>query len=209
MASRRDITGQAFGRLTAIHPAPPLNGASRWLFKCECGTEKVVRTYSVTSGVIRSCGCLHNERCKTGLNRRRHGDAGKGRVTRLHNLWRGIIKRCADNFPDPNRVYRARGITVCPEWRDYSTFKAWAIASGYADDLTIDRIDNDKGYSPENCRWATRTEQARNRRTTRLITIDGRSQALAAWLAETDTKSWTFYGRLKRGASERQALGLT
>ena len=117
-----------------------------------------------------------------------------------------MLKRCGDSYPDYAGAYRARGITVCAEWREYPPFKAWAEANGYRDDLSIDRIDNDAGYSPENCRWATKTEQARNRRTSHYITVEGRTQVLAAWLEETGVSRSAFHGRVLRGWPEERAL---
>jgi hypothetical protein len=117
-----------------------------------------------------------------------------------------MLKRCAERAPDPDKKYRARGIAVCPEWHEYEPFKAWAEANGYRDDLTIDRIDNDGPYDPDNCRWATATEQARNRRTSRYITVNGRTQVLAAWLAESGMEPGSFYYRLRRGWTEQEAV---
>ncbi len=202
----RDISNQTFGRLTAIRRDGKIGTATAWIFRCTCGAEKRIRMGHVTRGIVGSCGCLHRERCATGLNRRKHGDAKVGQVSRLHNLWRGMLKRCSPNYPDYAGAYRARGITVCAEWLAYEPFKAWAEANGYRDDLTIDRIDNDKGYSPDNCRWADKTTQARNRRTSRHITIDGRTQVLAAWLSEAGITRPAFYGRLQRGWTVEAAL---
>lgn len=200
-AAGRDITGQTFGRLTAVAYDDQRPSEGRWVFICECGTIKSVSKGGVTAGKVRSCGCLHRERCRSGLNQTVHGDAKNGAVTRLHGIWRGMLKRCR-----PTAYYGLRGISVCAEWKDYVAFKQWAIDSGYADDLTIDRIDNDGDYSPANCRWADRTAQARNRRTSRHVTIDGRTQVIAAWLEETGVTRSAFYGRIKRGWSERAAL---
>lgn len=199
----RDITGQAFGRLTALRRDGLIGTHTAWLFRCECGAEKRINMGSVTRGATRSCGCLHMDRCKTGLNRLSHGAAKKGEVTRLHNIWRDIIKRCKG--ADPR--YGGRGIVVCPEWAaDFVAFQDWASANGYADDLTIDRIDNDGPYAPTNCRWVGRQEQARNRRSSRHITVNGRTQVLAAWLAETGLARGSFYHRLRLGWTEQEAL---
>lgn len=196
-------SGNTYARLTAIGPC---SAKGRWLFSCSCGAETEKRTDAVLSGATKSCGCLHMERCKTGLNRLRHGDAKVGKVARLHGIWRGVLKRCGENYPDHAGAYRARGITVCDEWKDYATFKAWAETHGYRDDLSIDRIDNNAGYSPENCRWATKTEQARNRRTSHHITVNGRTQVLAAWLEETGVSRSAFHSRVMRGWPKERAL---
>jgi hypothetical protein len=130
-------------------------------------------------------------------------------VTRLHAIWRGMLKRCnpANNKAAIAR-YAARGIYVSPEWHEYAAFKAWAEANGYSEDLTIERKDNNGPYAPWNCKWATRAEQCRNRRTTRWIEIDGEKRALAAWLEITGVLQSTFSTRESRGWPLKQALGL-
>jgi len=128
-------------------------------------------------------------------------------VTRLHSIWRGMLKRCK---PTSNayatRRYAQRGIAVCDEWGSYVAFKEWSLSNGYADNLTIDRIDNDLGYSPENCRWADRKSQARNRRTSRLITAGNRTQTVAAWCEETAITASAIQSRLARGWTEERAV---
>ena len=104
---------------------------------------------------------------------------GEGK-TRLYRIWASMKQRCNNPHDHAYQEYGGRGITVCREWEDdYLEFKRWALANGYADDLSIDRIDNDKGYSPQNCRWATREEQQRNRRNNRYVLYNGESMLLA------------------------------
>lgn len=163
---------------------------------------------SVVSGVILSCGCLRIARCRTGLNLK-HGDARIGHVSRLHNIWRGILKRCnPNNNALAIKHYAARGITICDEWLTYTTFRDWAMANGYADDLSIERKDNDKNYCPDNCTWATRKEQSRNRTFARMIEVNGESKCLAAWLEGTNVTRSGFYSRIARGWPMDRALGL-
>lgn len=205
----KDYTGETFGRLTALHPEAKRTGHILWRFMCVCGNEKSIRMHSVLSGVVKSCGCLHLDRCRDGLNRVRHGDARVGRVARLHSIWRDMLKRCnpANNAMAIER-YAARGIRVCDEWQAYPPFKAWALANGYSDNLSIERQDIDGPYSPENCRWATKKEQSRNRSTSRWITVDGETKCLAEWLEQTGTGPSAFYSRMKRGWAIDRALGL-
>lgn len=104
-----------------------------------------------------------------------------GKRTRLYGIWVRMRQRCRDPRSSDYHLYGGRGITVCPEWDDFAAFHAWALANGYRDDLTLDRIDNDGPYSPENCRWVPAAAQARNTRRNRLITFRGQTKTLAEW----------------------------
>ena len=179
-----EITGKRFGRILVIERADDAimkNGAhrSRWKCLCDCGKTTIVIGANLTNGHTQSCGCLHRE--VTGEKHRAHGLTR----TRLYRIWSNMKDRC---YRKNNRYYSdygARGITVCPEWRDsFEIFRDWAMANGYQDDLTLDRKDNDGPYSPGNCRWATKTQQANNKRNNRLITYNGKTQTLAQWAEE-------------------------
>lgn len=203
----RDHSGRIFGRLTALSLVGPRNTETIWRFRCLCGTEKEISIASVLRGSVQSCGCLHMERCALGLNPRRHGDACVGKVTRLHSIWRGMLKRCnpANNSFAIQR-YAARGLRMAPEWKDYTVFRSWAMANGYADNLSIDRIDNDKGYSPGNCRWADRKTQSRNRSTSRHLTVGAETKTLAGWAEQYGLRSSVISLRLSRGWTPERAI---
>lgn len=128
--------------------------------------------------------------CKMSLQRKTlgrvpseiHGFAREGEVERLHNIWRGIIKRCVNPKDCSFSRYGGRGISICDEWKtDYVVFRTWALSNNYSDTLTIDRIDNDGNYEPSNCRWVSNAKQSNNRRNSRFIEINGETKTLADW----------------------------
>ena len=175
-----DITGQRFGRLTAVERVG-LDKSKHALWKClcDCGNYTIVGSNSLKAGNTKSCGCLNIETATERIVRYnfRHGETG----TRLWRIWSGMINRCESPCYDNNMVYRGKGIRVCAAWHTYENFRDWALKNGYRDDLTIDRIDVDGNYTPSNCRWATKVEQAENRSTTRLFTVNGETHSLAGW----------------------------
>lgn len=164
MTARIDISGQRFGRWMVLRYI----GDKHWLCRCDCGTEKPVEGASLRSG--RSNGCI---KCHPALGARRtHGQ----KRTRLYNIWSGMIRRCENPREPAYPNYGGRGITVCEEWRSsFVSFRDWALAHGYEPHLTIDREDNNKGYEPSNCHWATHAEQNRNYRRNRPIEYQGRT----------------------------------
>lgn len=208
----KDMTGQSFGRLTVIDRAGSKDGKATWRCKCDCGNIATVSGDVLRRGLSNSCGCLKKEiasrRAKAKVNdliqkNTKHGMSN----SRLYRIWENIKTRCSNTNSDDYHRYGGRGITVCEEWRgSFEAFRDWALANGYKDDLTIDRINNDGPYSPENCRWATIKEQSRNRKSNTPITHNGRTQTLAQWAEETGITTATLWKRLKRGWDIEKAL---
>lgn len=126
--------------------------------------------------------------------------------SRLYSIWSNMIQRCTNPKNDKYEWYGARGISVCTEWRDYLTFKDWAMISGYADELSIDRKDVNGNYSPSNCVWATSTEQCNNRRTNRVLTFNGESLTVAQWARKLGVNPKSLYNRLYKGWSVEKTL---
>lgn len=159
-----DLVGQKFGRLSVIDRTEnSKSGGTRFICKCDCGNEVVVVGGNLRSGNTTSCGCFHKERVAA-MNREVKVTHGKTH-TRLYTIWTDMKQRCKNVNDRCYDIYGGRGITVCDEWaNDFENFYEWAMSNGYQDSLSIDREDNDKGYCPSNCRWATAKDQANNRR---------------------------------------------
>lgn len=167
---RQDLTGQRFGRLTviAIH-GKDKRGKLLWLCRCDCGNTSTVRPYNLKNGNTKSCGCFQKEvsgNLKHGLLKA----ANRQETHRLHYIWASMKTRCNNSNRKGYKDYGERGIKVCKEWNDdFKAFYDWALSHGYADNLTIDRIDVNGNYEPSNCRWITNIEQQKNKRNSKKI----------------------------------------
>ena len=154
-----DLTGQAFGRLVVLQRAKTINKRTKWLCKCECGNEVLVESNNLKTGHTQSCGCFQRE--ATSSANKTHGK----RHTRLYSIWNCMKNRCYRKCFHAFHHYGGRGIKVCDEWlHNFQSFYDWAMANGYKDDLSIDRINPNGNYEPTNCRWVTMAEQNKNKR---------------------------------------------
>lgn len=207
MARIVNKTGKKYGLLTVIERANSKNGETKWICQCDCGRKTVVRGRNLTSGAIKSCGCLRKERAAEGHTT--HGASKEnGKRSKLYSIWIGMRRRCYNKNSINYNDYGLRGITVCDDWKDdFEKFKEWALSSGYDPTLTIDRIENDKGYSPENCRWIGSKAQARNRRSNNVITFNGETHTAVEWEEKLGFSRGTISKRIKsRGWSVERAL---
>lgn len=174
---KNDLTGQRFGRLKVIGVDDRNTRKTYFLCECDCGTVKSIRSDGLLSGAVKSCGCLKREQDEINLDRTTHNMSS----TRLYQIWQGMRGRCYNKHDPRYERYGGRGITVCDEWREFARFCEWSKKNGYQDNLTIDRINNDEGYRPDNCRWATNETQANNRESNIKITIGNSERTLTQW----------------------------
>ena len=201
MKIRNDLTGNRYGRLTAIKCVGiDENHHSQWLCKCDCGNEKVVLGNSLVTGRTRSCGCLYTDTRHTAS--KTHGLSR----TRLFHIWAAMQSRCRNENNRDWRYYGGKGVTVCEEWKDFCVFAEWAHRNGYKEDLTIDRIDVSKGYSPDNCRWADAITQMNNTTRNRYIEFNGETRTLEMWSREVGIPARLIRQRLEHGWSTERAL---
>lgn len=201
-----DLTGQRFGRLTVIERAPS-NTQTRWKCRCDCGNEVSVLANNLKRGHTISCGCYREEsRVKVKTT---HGYTH----TRIYGVWGKIKGRCYQKNNPSYPRYGGRGITMCDEWRDHpESFIKWAYENGYDEnaeygECTVDRIDNNKGYSPENCRIVDMKTQSNNRRSNLWIEHNGESKTLSQWADTfgTDPMRLRYY-LVDRGMTIQEAL---
>lgn len=174
-----DLTGKRFGRLVVIGVDDRGTRKTYYNCQCDCGNVKSVRADSLLCGAIRSCGCMKKEQDRINLEAN-HSHKQSG--TRLYKIWQGMKKRCYNPHDTRYDRYGGRGIIICDEWREnFQAFHDWAVQNGYDETLTIDRVDNDGNYCPENCRWSSNEEQARNRSSNIKITIGNATKTLTEW----------------------------
>lgn len=173
-----DLTDKKIGRLTVIKLAEQRSGKNYWLCLCECGKETTVRASCLINELTKSCGCLASD--LTIKRETKHGFSKPGNLHPLYAIWREIRARCNDPKRAAYPNYGGRGIKLCEKWNDFQNFYDDMFPT-WTKGLTVERIDVNKGYSPENCRWATRTEQARNKRNNKNFTINGQTKCLTEW----------------------------
>lgn len=176
-----------------------------WHCTCDCGNEVVVRGKCLSSGATKSCGCLAKEL----LSERASKHHGYG--SRLYAIWNSMRQRCNNANHAAYKNYGGRGIRICPEWDDYAIFREWSYTAGYDENAprglcTLDRIDVDGNYTPDNCRWISMKEQSNNKRDTPYFELDGVTHTLQEWSNITGIKYETLWRRYNAGWSSERAL---
>lgn len=203
MGNFEDLTGKKFNRLTVIERAgKDKHGNSLWLCKCDCGNEKIIKGRNLKINHTKSCGCLHSELSKERVIK--INTTHNKTHTRLYTIWGGMKQRCYyPKYAEFHR-YGGRGIAMCQEWKtNFQAFYDWAYANGYQEDLTIDRIDNNGNYEPDNCRWVTWEQQRKNKTTNAKVkvVINGETKFLVDVAKEYNINYYTLYTRYKNGKS--------
>lgn len=196
MGKVKDISNERYGRLIVVSFAGIRKHRAMWACKCDCGREVTVASDNLQSGTTQSCGCIRKEKHKE--THYKHGRTPK----RLYNIWNGMRQRCEDRNHHKFRIYGGRGISVCDEWsgeNGFIAFREWALTHGYSENLSIDRIDVNGNYEPQNCRWATAKEQALNTRFNKYYDGLGTSKRASEWAEYFGINRTTFYRRLRRG----------
>jgi len=195
MQNKKELTGQRFGKLMVVGPSElrSKSGSIQWECQCDCGTKKLYSSYQLLRRSVVSCGCWRKERLTT------HGK----KHTRIYGIWGNMKNRCCNKNNPQYKDYGGRKIYVCGEWQNsFETFYDWSMENGYADNLCIDRIDNNDSYSPDNCRWTNNYVQANNKRNTVFVTINGETHSLHEWCIIKNKNYGTVYSRHWRGWSD-------
>ena len=204
MSKLKNLSGQKCSRLLVVERAENNKfNQVQWLCKCDCGNTKIVKAQSLVSGECKSCGCLKKEQDFINIIKVKHRKCN----TRLYNIWRDMKWRCNSPKSKRHKFYYDKGIKVCQEWQeDFMNFYDWAMANGYKDNLTLDRINNNGNYEPKNCRWATITEQNNNQSNNIRIKYNESEYTLSELSKIYNIKRATLYDRIKRGWTIDEAL---
>lgn len=189
-----DLTGMRFGRLVVLGFDRPYRNVSKyWRCLCDCGRETSVLAGNLVTGLTTSCGCRRVEAIRESTTK--HGMSNSS----LYRIWYSMNRRCSDPDHIGYKNYGARGIAVCNEWDNFENFRDWALDNGYEDGLSIDRINNDDGYHPENCRWVDQITQQNNRRNNRYVTWNNITHTIAEWSRMFDVNDETLRRRVING----------
>ena len=199
-----DLTGQRFGRLVVVERAESKGKRTMWKCLCDCGNTKVVGAGNLKNGHTTSCGCVWHEvvpEVNRSINTR-HGMS----QTKLHKAWANMRYRCFNPRCKCYDNYGGRGITICDKWNEFEPFMEWALNNGFADGMSLDRIDVNGNYEPSNCRWVSWEVQENNKRNSSYLTLNGQTYTISEWARITGLKDSTIRERIKRGWTVEDAL---
>lgn len=196
MSAKKELKGRRFGKLLVTEECGRIGKNVAWKCKCDCGKEIIVKANSLLTGNTTSCGCGRIEAIT------KHNQTN----TPLFNVWRNMKERCTNKNYRTFADYGGRGIKLCEEWQEFTSFYDWAMANGYKKGLSIDRIDVNGDYEPNNCRWADAKTQARNRRNTIFIDYEGVRKSISDWADELKVARNTLYWRYSQGWSTQEIL---
>ena len=197
----KDLTNKKFNRLTVLERAENQNNKIMWKCRCDCGNIVNVFSSNLLCNRTKSCGCLKDEKLiqRSTKHNQRH--------TKLYEIWKSMKQRCLNPNNRGYKNYGGRGITICDEWiHDFQSFYEWSKKNGYNSNLSIDRIDNNGNYCPENCRWTDRHTQCNNTRVNHYINYNNETKTLADWVKTTKLSYSCVFTRLKKGWSIDKAL---
>ena len=203
----KDLTGMTFGRLTVIKDTKKRkHGSIVWECECQCGNIVEATTDCLSGSKTKSCGCLHKE-LRPQICKRTFTTHGQTK-TKLYWVWQGIKRRCYSKKDKQYKDYGGRGISMTTEWKnDFCAFQKWAIQNGYKKGLTIERIDVNGNYEPNNCTWIPLRKQNMNRRTTHFLTYNEKTMSITEWANETGIPRKTISQRINNyGWSIERAL---
>lgn len=195
MKKIKNLVGQTFGRLTVLeYSHKDRYGAHHWKCLCECGNITYPTTYRLSHNKTKSCGCLHNEIISN--TQKKHGLY----KTRLYSIYDSMKQRCLNKNSRQYKHYGLRGIIICNEWlKNFINFYNWSIGNGYEDNLTLDRINVNGNYEPNNCRWITQKEQARNTRKNKYVTYSNQTHCISEWAEKLNCSKSLIIHRIKIG----------
>lgn len=202
MGKCKDLKNKRFGRLVVIervenYISPKGKSIARWLCKCDCGNYLKTTTNHLTSGDAKSCGCISKENIlKVSKSNITHGQTG----ARIYRIWQNMKTRCYNTKFVNYKYYGAKGIKICDEWlNDFNEFYKWAKNNGYKDNLTLDRINSESDYKPDNCRWVSMKIQNTNKSSNKKVMFKGEKITLNELSNKINVSAWTLYKRYSKG----------
>ena len=197
--------GDRFGNLVVIGTSEPRHKERTYICKCDCGNEKVIKSYNLFHGISTSCGCMKGAHIRESYLRTHNNKPFQNKdIVRLRQ---NMISRCYRKKCKSYKDYGGRGITICDEWlNDQDAFEKWCLENGWTKGLEIDRIDNEGNYTPQNCRFVTRRDNCNNRRTSRMITAFGETLSMANTARKYDIKYCDLQRLLDKGVPAEMAI---